>query len=105
MREVPFVPKADDLALATSHLAQSSSASRVTAAQAGFFILSQSGEGRSGRGESCALLSKPSLQFPCGIFVTLGKCFRPITLLGDFAVRMSQSEHVGACAWASRQFY
>ena len=39
MREVPFVPKADDLALATSHLAQSSSASRVTAAQAGFFIL------------------------------------------------------------------
>jgi hypothetical protein len=46
-----------------------------------------------------------SLQFPCGIFVTLGKCFRPITLLGDFAVRMSQSEHVGACAWALRQFY
>jgi hypothetical protein len=44
MREVPFVPEADDLALATSHLAQSSSASRVTAAQAGFFILSQSGE-------------------------------------------------------------
>jgi hypothetical protein len=43
-REVPFVPKADDLALATSHLAQSSSASRVTAAQAGFFVLSQSGE-------------------------------------------------------------
>jgi hypothetical protein len=27
--------------------------------------------------------------------VTLGKCFRPITLLGDFAVRMPQSEHVG----------
>jgi len=44
MREVPFVPKADDLALATSHLAQSSSASRVIAAQAGFFILSQSGK-------------------------------------------------------------
>jgi hypothetical protein len=32
MRKVPFVTKADDLALATSHLAQSSSASRVTAA-------------------------------------------------------------------------
>jgi uncharacterized membrane protein len=31
MREVPFVRKADDLALATSHLPQSSSASRVTA--------------------------------------------------------------------------
>jgi hypothetical protein len=44
MREVPFVRKADDLTLATSHLAQSSSASRVTAAQAGFFILSRSGE-------------------------------------------------------------
>src|SRR5215831_10201760 len=44
IREVPFVPKADDLALATSHLAQSSSASRVTAGASGFFILSQSGE-------------------------------------------------------------
>jgi len=42
---------------------------------------------------------------PCGILVTLGKCFRPITLLGDFPVRMSQSEHAGVCAWASRQFY
>src|SRR5262249_34795457 len=31
MREVPFVRKADDLALATSHLAQSSSTSRLTA--------------------------------------------------------------------------
>jgi hypothetical protein len=31
MREVPLVHKADDLALATSHLAQSSYASRVTA--------------------------------------------------------------------------
>jgi len=41
MREVLFVRKADDLALATGHFAQSSSASRVTAAQAGFFILSQ----------------------------------------------------------------
>jgi hypothetical protein len=40
MREVLFVREAGDLALATSHLAQSSSASRVTAAQAGFFILS-----------------------------------------------------------------
>jgi hypothetical protein len=42
MREVPFVRKADDLALATSHLAQSSSASRFTAGAAKFFILSQS---------------------------------------------------------------
>jgi hypothetical protein len=31
MRKIPFVHKADDLALATSHLAQSSYASRVTA--------------------------------------------------------------------------
>jgi hypothetical protein len=37
MREVPFVPKADDLALATSHLVQSSSASRFTAGADGFF--------------------------------------------------------------------
>jgi hypothetical protein len=37
MREIPFVPKADDLALAMSHLAQSSSASRLTAGAAGFF--------------------------------------------------------------------
>jgi hypothetical protein len=44
MREVPFVPEADDLALATSHLAQSSSPLRVTAAQAGFLIFKQSGE-------------------------------------------------------------
>jgi hypothetical protein len=43
MREVPFVPKADDFALAANHLAQSSSASRFTAG-ASFFILSQSGE-------------------------------------------------------------
>jgi hypothetical protein len=35
----PFVRKADNLTLATGHLAQSSSASRVIAAQAGFFIL------------------------------------------------------------------
>jgi len=47
MREVMFVPKANRLALAmnaTSHLVQSSSASRFTAEQAEFFILSQSGE-------------------------------------------------------------
>jgi len=36
MREVPFVPKADDLALAMSHLVQFSSASRLTAGAAGF---------------------------------------------------------------------
>ena len=41
MREVPFVCKADDLALATSHLAQSSSASRLTAGAAGFLLLTQ----------------------------------------------------------------
>jgi len=35
---------ADDLALATSHLVQSSSASRFTAGASRFFILSQSGE-------------------------------------------------------------
>jgi hypothetical protein len=40
MPEVPFVRKADDLALATSHLAQSSSASRFTAGAFEFFILS-----------------------------------------------------------------
>jgi hypothetical protein len=44
MREVLFVRKADDLALATGHFPQSSSASRFTAEQAGSFILSQSGE-------------------------------------------------------------
>jgi len=44
MREVTFIRKASDLAFTTTHLLQSSSASRVTAAQAGFFILSQSGE-------------------------------------------------------------
>src|SRR6516165_6631737 len=45
MREVPFIRKADDFALgATSHFAQSSSASRFTAGAAKFFILSQSGE-------------------------------------------------------------
>ena len=44
MREVLFVREAGDLALATSHLAQSSSSSRFTAGAAAFFILSQSGE-------------------------------------------------------------
>jgi hypothetical protein len=35
---------------------------------------------------------------PCEIFATLGEYFCPITLLGDFPVRMSQLEHVrGAC--------
>src|SRR5262249_23087820 len=38
MREVPFVRKADDLALATSHLAQSSSASRLTACAVGLLL-------------------------------------------------------------------
>jgi hypothetical protein len=49
MREVPFVRKANDLALATSHLAQSSSSPRFTAGCAGFFILSRSGERPLGR--------------------------------------------------------
>ena len=44
MREVLFVREAGDLALATSHLAQSSSASRFTAGAFAFFILSQSGD-------------------------------------------------------------
>src|SRR5215475_5414846 len=43
MREVLFVREARDLELATSHLVQSSSASRFTAGASRFFILSQSG--------------------------------------------------------------
>ena len=31
----------------------------------------------------------------CGIFATLGEYFCPITLRGDFPVRMSQLDHVG----------
>ena len=38
----------------------------------------------------------------CGIFATLGEYFSPITLLGDFPVRMSQLEHVGGRAHGSR---
>src|SRR5215831_7128498 len=60
MREVPFVRKANDLALATSHLPQSSSASRVTAAQSGFFILSQSGSDRSGSRSPYASIPMPA---------------------------------------------
>jgi hypothetical protein len=44
MREVPFILKANRLALATnatSHLVQSSSASRFTAGAAGFLLLIQ----------------------------------------------------------------
>ena len=37
----------------------------------------------------------------CGIFATLGEYFSPITLLGDFPVRMSQLEHVGERAHGS----
>jgi hypothetical protein len=44
MREVPFVRKADDLALATSHLAQSSSATR---GKKGRFTSRQADVGRS----------------------------------------------------------
>ena len=38
----------------------------------------------------------------CGIFATLGEYFSPITLLGDFGVRMSQLEHVGGRAHGCR---
>ena len=38
----------------------------------------------------------------CGIFATLGEYFSPITLLGDFPVRMSQLEHVGGRAHGCR---
>src|SRR5262249_38433656 len=52
MREVLFVRETDDLALATSHLVQSSSASRFTAGAFAFFIFSQWGE-RPARGRVC----------------------------------------------------
>src|SRR5215510_8518529 len=45
------------LALATSHLAQSSSASRATAGASGFFILSRSESGRNGRRKPDFLLA------------------------------------------------
>src|SRR5215471_17945940 len=54
MREVLFVREAVDLALATSHLPQSSSASRLTAGASEFSILSQSGE-RPERKPCCLL--------------------------------------------------
>src|SRR5262249_40475411 len=92
------------IALATNHLAQSSSASRVIAARR-IFRLKAIRRAAGTVGGIFAFAFEAELAFPCGIFVTLGKCFRPITLLGDFPVRMSQSEHAGACAWASRQFY
>src|SRR5262249_35277917 len=38
----------------------------------------------------------------CGIFATPGEYFCPITLLGDFPVRMSQLEHVGGRAHGCR---
>ena len=55
MREVLFVREAVDLALATSHLAQSSSASRFTAGAFAFFILSQSGDGPTVFAHACKL--------------------------------------------------
>jgi len=51
MREVLFVREAGDLALATSHFAQSSSASRLTAGAAGFLLLSQCRERPERQGE------------------------------------------------------
>jgi hypothetical protein len=63
MWEVPFVRKTDDLALAASHLPQSSASSRFTAGASAFFILSQS-SGRS-VGEFLrfeTMPSSPSLQ-------------------------------------------
>ena len=49
-----------------------------------------------------ACLSRPHGTSCCGIFVTLGEYFCPITLLGDFPVRMSQLEHVGGRAYGCR---
>src|SRR5215467_12067490 len=90
--------KTERRSAAESQLAQSSSASRVIAARRIFHLEAI----RRAAGTAGGIFA---LQFTCGIFVTLGKCFRLITLLGDFPVRMSQSEHAGACAWASRQLY
>src|SRR5215467_7866761 len=69
MREVLFVRQAGDLALATSHLAQSSFASRVTAARAGFLLLSQSGE--RGRG-----LESESVPLSGLLYLNLGRLLR-----------------------------
>jgi len=49
-----------------------------------------------------ACLCRPHGTSCCGIFVTLGEYFCPITLLGDFPVRMSQLEHVGGRAYGCR---
>jgi hypothetical protein len=47
----------------------------------------------------CAIIMEHSggalLSDRCGLFATLGECFCPTTLLGDFPVRMSQYEYVG----------
>src|SRR6516164_693949 len=69
MREVLFVRQAGDLAFATSHLAQSSFASRVTAARAGFLLLSQSGE--RGRG-----LESESVPISGPLYLNLGRLLR-----------------------------
>src|SRR5262249_17109374 len=69
MREVLFVRQAGDLALATSHLAQSSFASRGTAARAGFLLLSQSGE--RGRG-----LESESVPISGPLYLNLGRLLR-----------------------------
>src|SRR5262245_8527803 len=53
--------------------------------------------------ETTACLSRRSYGTSCcGIFATLGEYFCPITLLGDFPVRMSQLEHVGGRAHGCR---
>src|SRR5215813_10203132 len=69
MREVLFVREAGDLALATSHLAQSSFASRVTAARAGFLLLSQSGERGRGLESESGPISGP-------LYLNLGRLLR-----------------------------
>ena len=65
IREVLFVLEAGDFALATSHLDQSSSASRATAGASGFFIFSQSGE-RPER-KPCCLLPAACCLLPAAV--------------------------------------
>src|SRR5262249_10655938 len=69
MREVLFVRQAGDLAFATSHLAQSSFASRVTAARARFLLLSQSGERGQGLESESVPISGP-------LYLNLGRLLR-----------------------------
>jgi hypothetical protein len=80
----------------TAHLPQSSSALRFTAGRFGFLLLIDVlVSGRSLVASApCAIIMEHSggalLSDRCGLFATLGECFCPTTLLGDFPVRMSQ---------------